>query len=153
MFYNLGESDMRRSKIFLFILLFFISSSATAQTYKIKVENIENSTEEFNSCGTRLGFDREDENGYIFIYMGEKTVMNIDGELVELNLESSTEKENGSVNKGEKFTVLYTAKDLKVVIDYIVSGYSDNTVQYKGVLKITKGKNKRSIKVAGWSGC
>jgi hypothetical protein len=144
---------MSKSKIFLIILLLFISSSVTAQTGKIKVENIDNSTEEYNSCGTRLGFDREDETGYIFIYTGEKTVMNIDGEIVELKLKSSTEKENGSVNEGEKFTVLYTAKGLKVVIDYEVSGNSDNTVQYKGVLKITKGKNKRSIKIAGWSGC
>jgi hypothetical protein len=146
---------MRKSKLFLIILLFFISTSVTttAQTYQIRVENIDNSIEEYNSCGTRLGFDREDENGYFFIYTGERTVINIDGELVELNLESSTEKENGSVKKGGKFTVSYTAKGLKVVIDYEVSGNSDNTVQYKGVLKITKGKNKRSIKIAGWSGC
>lgn len=137
--------------IFLFFLLLFNVSVLSAQIKKIDIGLLDQQTVENGACGTTFTFAgrkspiyNESENG---------TLMIIDGKLVNFRQVGSSLKNGSSLKKGQSFTDTFTSKGIRLVIKYTVSGFVEDVTEYRVVMTITKGKNKRILNAEGWSAC
>ncbi|MCB1024301.1 MAG: hypothetical protein KDB79_07920 [Acidobacteria bacterium] len=144
---------MRNQILVLVGTILLVCVPVHSQSGKISIGYVDNADGKYSECGKKLSFLGSEKHAYIFVYANDATEMKIDGRAVQLTLESTTEKPNGSAEIGDTFRETYRANDMKIVIRYRLNGDSDNTIQYVGTLLVKRGKLKAIVKFEGISGC
>lgn len=143
---------MKKPKlIFLFFLLLINVSALSAQIKKIDIGLLDEQTIENGACGTTLTF--AGRKSPIYNASENGTLMIIDGKLVNFKFAGSTLKNGSTVKKGINYTDTFTSSGIRLVIKYTVSGFVEDVTEYKALMTITKGKNKRILNAEGWSAC
>lgn len=120
-------------------LFFLFSGAASAHTNKIRIDYVDNGNGQYNECGKRLALKASKEKRHILAFANDITEMNIDRKVVYLELVSSSEKTVGATTKGEGFEEFCRTGKTRITIRYIVKGYSDNAVWYRGRLTVKTG--------------
>jgi hypothetical protein len=84
--------------------------------------------------------------------------MNLDGENIELRLLASSKQKSKEL-VGDRSWETYSAKNLRVRVDYVVTRVCDpkdegcESVYYKATMTVTRGKQRRVVKGIAICGC
>lgn len=144
---------IERSLLITICLIIFSSTFAFSQKNQIRVGYIPNPPDGIESCGTRLYSAVNPDGPKIFVFADDENHMKLNGKLVKFKLLDSNEMNNNETEVGKTFWRTYRSDKFDVKIDYNVVLYSDNSVQYEGVIGISKSKFTRKVQFVGTSSC
>lgn len=154
------------------ILVVFIVSNLTLGSYaqqrqglrlRRKAQLIGTIRRVAENCGCVFAISRRDLRSQRYVFFEDTDVgptMNLDGQTVKLTTMSNSEPEGGVTRKGQRFTRIYAADQIKVRMTFTATRVCPATYDreclgnsYNVMITATKSDRSQTITATGGCGC